>query len=141
MRDQRVVDREHLRLLAIFHFIVAGLAVAGIGFLFLHYSLMSAVFNNPQMWQGKPNQAPPLPQEFFAVFKWFYVIGGIFLVLAAVGNVLSGLFLQARKHRVFSIVIAALDCLQIPFGTVLGVFTIVVLVRESVAELYQRGPS
>jgi len=140
MRDQRAVDREHLRLLAIFHFVVAGLAVAGIGFLFLHYSLMSAVFNNPQMWQGKPNQPPPLPKEFFALFKWFYVIGGISLILAAVGNVLSGLFIQARKHRVFSIVVAAMDCLQIPFGTVLGVFTIIVLVRESVAELYQSSP-
>ena len=105
-----------LRLLAIFHFVVAGLAVAGIGFLFLHYSLMNAVFSNPQMWQAaKPNFAHRLcPRSFLAVFKWFYVIGGISLVLAAVGNVLSGLF-RRRKHRVFSIVIAALDCLQIPF--------------------------
>jgi hypothetical protein len=153
MRDQRAVDREHLRLLAIFHFVVAGLALAGIGFLFLHYSMMHMVFDNPQMWQPKPNQPPmPSPQDSFtwqaaqkaqlmAVFQWFYLIAGAFLVLAAVGNLLSGLFIRKRKHREFSIVIAALNCLQIPFGTVLGVFTIVVLVRDSVSELYSTDPS
>ena len=57
--------------------------------------------------------------------------------MAAIGNLLSGLYLRARKYRMFSIIVAALNCLQIPFGTVLGVFTIVVLVRESVRELYE----
>jgi hypothetical protein len=137
MRDQRVVDREHLRLLAIFHFVVAALSVLGIGFLLLHYTLMSSVFDNPQIWQKQPNPPPFSPKEFFAIFKWFYVFGGVALLLAVVGNVLSGIFLMARKYRVFSLVVAALDCLQIPFGTVLGVFTIVVLVRESVIELYK----
>jgi hypothetical protein len=143
MRDQRAVDREHLRLLAIFHFVVAGLALAGIGFLFLHYSMMHMVFDNPQMWQPKPGQ-PPMPfppEQFMAIFKWFYLIGGAFLILGAVGNFLSGLFVRKRKHREFSIVIAGLNCIQIPFGTVLGVFTIVVLVRNSVIELYSTDPS
>jgi hypothetical protein len=34
-------------------------------------------------------------------------------------------------------VVAGINCLHIPLGTVLGIFTIVVLCRESVRELYE----
>jgi len=144
MRDQRLVDRQHLQLLCIFHFVVAGLAVLGMAFLFLHYMMFSTFFMNPQFWQNGQHghQAPPFnPQDFFKVFIWFYIFMGFCLLLAAVGNVISGLFLRKQKNRVFSIVIAALDCLQVPFGTVLGVFTIVVLLRPSVIELYENSDS
>src|SRR5258708_18119433 len=87
MRDQRAVDREHLGLLAIFHFVVAGLSIAGIGFLFLHYSLMHSIFDHPEVWQPKPNQPgapippmPHMPKELLAMLKWFYLFGGISLV-------------------------------------------------------------
>ena len=36
------------------------------------------------------------------------------------------------------IVMAALACLSMPFGTVLGVFTIIVLARPSVQALFSR---
>jgi hypothetical protein len=54
-----------------------------------------------------------------------------------VGNLLSGLFLRARRHRTFSMVVAAINCLHIPIGTALGVFTFIVLGRESVRKLYR----
>jgi len=37
----------------------------------------------------------------------------------------------------FSLIIAGINCVQFPFGTVLGVFTFVVLLRDSVRELYE----
>ena len=61
---------------------------------------------------------------------------GTWFITSGVLNVLSGLFLRARKHWTFSIVVAAIDCLHFPLGTVLGVFTIIVLIRPSVRELY-----
>ncbi|MCX6922874.1 MAG: hypothetical protein NT154_06635 [Verrucomicrobia bacterium] len=36
----------------------------------------------------------------------------------------------------FSLMIGGLNCLQIPFGSALGVFTIIVLSRDSVRDLY-----
>jgi hypothetical protein len=140
-RDQRAVDREHLSLLSVFHYVVAGFAFSGLGFLLLHYMMFSTFLNNPDMWKGAPGaQGPPVAQfqQFFAVFKWFYVFGGACLIAAAVANLVSGLFIRARKNRMFSLVVAALNCIQVPFGTVLGVFTIIVLVRESVREVYDR---
>ncbi len=135
LRDQRKADAEHLKLLAIFHFIFAGLALAGIGFLFLHYALMSTVMNNPEMWKNQKGGPPPA--EFFALFKWFYVIFGIVLVTGGIANLLSGFFMRRRIHRVFSLVVSAFNCFQFPFGTALGVFTFVVLLRDSVRETYE----
>lgn len=134
-RDQRKIDADHLNLLAIFHFVGAGLAVLGMIFLFAHYMFMHAIFSNPAMWQNQ--KQPPPPPEVFAVLKWFYVIGGLWLILSMILNILSGLFLRARKHRTFSLVVGGINCLHIPLGTVLGIFTIVILVRESVREMYE----
>jgi hypothetical protein len=53
--------------LSIFHFVVAGPAFCGAGFLLLHYWLMSSVFANPDVWKSLPN-GPPLPKDFFKVF-------------------------------------------------------------------------
>jgi hypothetical protein len=36
----------------------------------------------------------------------------------------------------FALTMACIECLFIPFGTILGVFTIIVLSRESVKELF-----
>lgn len=135
MRDQRKTDADHLRLLSVFHFVVAGLSLVGIGFLFLHYTILSTVLSNPEVLKN-PKGRPP-PAEFFAMFKWFYVLFGGMLVLSGIGNLLSGLFIRQRKHRIFSLVIAGLDCVQMPFGTTLGVFTFIVLLRDSVREVYE----
>jgi hypothetical protein len=135
IRDQRKVDADHLKLLSIFHFVGAGLAFAGILFVLAHYAIFHAFLSNPKMWENQ-KQTPP-PAEFFAIFKWFYLFFAVWFVGSGVLNLLSALFIRARKHRTFSLVVAGINCLHIPLGTVLGVFTIIVLIRDSVRELYE----
>lgn len=138
---QRRQDAEHLRLLAIFHFVVAGFAALGIGFLAVHYAIMRSVLTNPQIihqLHSPPNQMPPeLFNHFVQYLVWFYALFAVLLAVAALCNLLSGFFLLHRTHRVFSLIVAALNCLQIPFGTILGVFTILVLIRPSVRQTYE----
>ena len=138
VRDQRKVDTDHLRLLSIFHFIGCGLGLLGILFLLGHYALFSTIFSNPKMWENQ-RQAPPPPQ-LFAMLKWMYLVLGCWVLTSVILNLVSGLFILRRKHRVFSLVVAAINCLHLPLGTVLGVFTIVVLMRQSVLELYEYSP-
>ena len=114
-------------MLAIFHFVFAGLAVVGIAFLCIHYFAMS------KLWEHH-NGMGPGSQESFAIFKWFCLVMGVLIAGCGVANLLSGIFLR-RTHRVFSLVVAALNCMNMPFGTMLGVFTIVVLLRDSVRTL------
>lgn len=97
---------------------------------------MSSALAHPEMWKY-PTNGPPLPKDFFKIFIWFYFVLGFILVTAGVLNLLSGLSLRQRKHRIFSLVVGCLNCLQVPFGTVLGVFTIMVLSRTSVREYYE----
>ena len=131
VRDQRKADAEHLRLLAIFHFVVAGLAIVGIGFLLLHYVMMHEVISNPGLWKNQKGCGPP-PEQFLSMFKWFYLFFAALLVAGGVANLISGIFIRKRINRVFSLIVAGINCLQFPFGTILGVFTFVVLLRDSV---------
>jgi hypothetical protein len=132
---QSVRDREHLNLLAVFHFIGAGLAVLGLGFLCIHFLIFQAVMTH-QRFGGGAHSEWNLPMAIFSVFYLFF---GAWLVSCLVLNVLSGFFLLKRRHRVFSIVTAAFNCAHVPFGTLLGVFTIVVLSRDSVRREYATG--
>lgn len=135
LRDQRKADADHLRMLAIFHYVFAGLSVLGLAFLAVHYAFMHTMFSHPEMWKNANGAALP-PREFLEMFVWFYVFFAVVCVAVGIGNLVSARFLQKRTNRVFSLVIACVDFLQFPFGTVLGVFTVIVLMRDSVRELY-----
>lgn len=134
-RDQGKIDNEHLRILVICHYVGAGLSLLGLGFIAAHYAMMKMFFSNPQMWEHMKGGPPPA--EFFALFKWFYVVGAVFLVTYAVLNLVSAASIKSRRRRVFSIVVAGLNCLHMPLGTALGVFTLIVLLRDSVRERYE----
>jgi len=136
MRNQRKIDADHLRLLAIFHFIAAGFALLAILFLWGHYTLMHMFMSNPKMWTPRTQQGPD-PAEFFAMFRWIYAFIALWLVASGALNLISAFCLRARKCRTFSIVVACINCLYMPLGTILGVFTILVLARDTVREVYE----
>jgi hypothetical protein len=69
----------------------------------------------------------------------FFIMGLVFFLFGqtmALAIIVSGRFIAKRRHYLYSFVIACIECAFFPFGTVLGVFTIIVLSRESVKELY-----
>jgi hypothetical protein len=72
---------------------------------------------------------------------WIHtVLATVFILLGwsiAVCIVLAGRYLSRRKHYLFCLIMARSECLFFPFGTVLGVFTIMILVRESVKTLFR----
>lgn len=134
---QRTIDADHLNLLSIFHFVGAGLGLLGMLFLMLHFTLFYTFMDNPAMWRNQRQPAPPA--EFLAMFRVLYLVFGMWLVLSFVLNLFSGFFLRGRTHRTFSLVVGAINCLHVPLGTVLGVFTIMVLMRQSVREIYEES--
>jgi hypothetical protein len=50
----------------------------------------------------------------------------------------AGRSLSRRNHYWFAFVVACVECIFVPFGTILRVFTIIVLSRESVKTLFRR---
>lgn len=135
---QASIDAKQLKLLMVFHWVFTGLLTIGLMMVVLHYLLMGYIMDNPEMWEE--SQAGPPPEEFFAVFKYVYLAMGLIVLMSGLSNALSARFIQARKHRTFSLIISGANCLMFPFGTVLGVFTFVVLLRDSVARIYDVEP-
>jgi len=135
-RDQRTVDIKHVELLALFHFIGAFFALLAIGGVLVHYAFFNSIMKDPAVWARNP-QGPP-PQALFEGLKWLYLACGGWFGTSLVLNVLAGFCLLRRKARTFCFVVAAFDCLHTPLGTVLGIFTIIVLARDSVRDLFQQ---
>ncbi len=123
-------DDNHLRLLSIFHYVVAGITALFGCFPFIHLTLGIA------MLTGALPQNRPGDQEAMTF------IGGMFVVIAAIiiaclWTLAAAMFFAARmlaahRHYTYCLVVAAIECLLMPFGTVLGVFTLIVLTRPSV---------
>jgi len=130
-------DTEQLNLLAIFHYIVAGLA-ALFSFFPLIYTAIGVIF----IFAARNGTAKPgeeLPPEFLG---WIFAVLGSLLfvigVVMAISILMAGRSLALRKRYTFAFIIACIECLFFPFGTILGVFTIVTLSRESVKALFER---
>jgi hypothetical protein len=128
-------DIERLRLLSIFHYIVAGLAALFSSFPLL-YTTIGVIFIFAAR-HGTPKPGEELPPEFLG---WIFVGVGSFLFLLGVAIaiciLIAGRCLSRHRYYSFALVMACVECLFIPFGTILGVFTIIAFSRESVKALF-----
>jgi hypothetical protein len=129
-------DIEHLNLLAVFHYVVGG-----IGFLFACFPVIHLIFGilmitAPGSFGGKGEPPPALLGYFFAGLAGFFILIGW---TAAVCTLISGYLISKRRKRTFSFVMGVFLCMFMPFGTVLGVFTIILLNKESVKALYAKA--
>jgi len=133
-KDQRDLDN-----LAVAHYVIGGLGVLFACMPLLHVAAGIAVLNGAlDQVANQPGAPPP-------VFGWLFVVmGGMFFLMgqaAAICIIVSGRFLKTQKHYMFSFVVACVMCGFFPFGTVLGVLSIIVLSRDSVKIAYGREPS
>jgi len=134
-----IIDEEHLRLLSLFHFIKGGIASAFsllglIYFIFLGFIMkMGSRFN---MSSDSYNEELPLQ-----VMSYIFVIGGVIVLLVLLSGILqlvSGYYLKRKEYRLFSFIIGIIEILEVPYGTILGLMTLIVLSRDSVKRKYEK---
>ena len=125
------------------HFVYVAFVVGGMAALiacipFIHViigiAMLAGLLND-----SANGEAPP------AFLGWIFVGVGAFIILIgwtlAVCLVVAGRMLSRRRHYTFCTVIAGISCLFMPFGTVLGIFTLLVLTRPSVKALFDALPA
>lgn len=129
-------NEDHLRLLSVFHYVVGGLAALFSLFPVFYLVLGISFVVAPRVFA---EHGPPPP----AFVGWIFIIlAVVFMVLGfslAACLIAAGRCLAKRTKYLFCVVVAAIECMFVPFGTVLGVFTLIVLMRESVKPLFEKN--
>jgi hypothetical protein len=142
-------DDLNLRLLSIFHCIVGGfilfflsmpLIILALGFVDIISSesiLKVIVISSELMVESGGDM---LPRFLGTIVLGVVIIFYLMIFGVAVSMLVSGIFLSRRKHYLFSLIVACIECIFIPFGTILGIFTAIVLSRDSIKGLYYSSP-
>lgn len=135
IRDfQSVRDAEHLKLLSIFYYVAGGLTALVSLIPLIHVLLGSVILVGSTRQDGPPAVLGGL----------LMLIGGTIIVVGmtiAAIKIYAGYCLSRRRNRTFCFIAAAVSLLAFPYGTILGVLTIVVLLRDSVRDLFEPHPS
>ncbi|HPG93140.1 MAG TPA: hypothetical protein PLR28_01145 [Dokdonella sp.] len=131
---RKIVDDEHLRLLSI-AYVISGIMTALFSLMGLLYAgmglLMNSFFAAAARESTHPEKMPPesLGMIVSAFGGFFFLV----LISLALAKFLAASRIRQRRSRMFCLVVAGISCLGIPYGTILGVCSFIVLGRDSVA--------
>ncbi|MDX2435739.1 MAG: hypothetical protein QNL88_01705 [Acidobacteriota bacterium] len=126
-------DLEHLKLLSIFHYVAAGMLALVACIPFLHFFIGLAMATGA--FGDTDPETRPIGFVIMLVALGFIFLGWTLAALMA----FAGRSLAKKTRYTFCLIMGGIECLFMPVGTVLGVFTIIVLVRDSVKELFASG--
>ena len=137
---QSIVDEEHLKLLSLGYMISAGFAaffaLFGLVYVVMGIIVGYAIAHGPPGKNGEP------PPAFIGLI--FAAAGFAIFIIAmsvAFARYWAARCVKQRKSRTFCMVIAAISCLEFPYGTALGVLSFMVLGRPSVVKLFEPPPA
>ncbi|SFN55567.1 hypothetical protein [Dokdonella immobilis] len=134
---QAIVDDEHLKLLAL-GYLFSGVMTALFSLLGLVYAVMGLLMSTLLAAAARSgSHAGSLPpQSLGAVFGIFGLVFFVIGASLAIAKFMAAARIRRRRARTFCLVVAGVSCLGIPYGTVLGVCTFMVLGRDSVVRLF-----
>jgi len=144
-------DREHLSALSIGHFIMSGLSLLGAVPILVYgvagTKLMDEIGTDLSMAMGDiPGQAGAdtlganpnaMLQDLGTLVTTVIVAGVVLAVVSAVHLLVVGIVMRQRRWWTFCYLTGWGECLMFPFGTILGIFTIIVLSRPTVKRLFR----
>lgn len=127
-------DLEHLKWLSVFHYVLAAITALVFCFPLIHVAIGILIATGAL--SDRETSGPP------QAIGWIFALAGCSFVAAgwalAAAMFMAGRNLVARRRHTFCVVVAALSCMFMPFGTALGVFTLIVLMRPSVKALFDQ---
>ena len=126
-------NRKTLKLLSTLHYVMGGVTLATSLLALPHIFTGLFAIHAPESFDdGDPISS--------LIFGWMFLgMGVLFLVGCLVIGIiilLSAGGLRRRRRYWFSFVVACIECLSMPLGTALGVFTIITLSKPEVKTIY-----
>jgi hypothetical protein len=131
-------DEQYVKILGIFHFVVAGISALFACFPIIHFVVGLGMLGL-SLGTGVSKGSFPEAVVPGLVGLLFTLVAGSVILLGwafAVCVALAGLFLLKKRHHLFCVVMGGVECMFMPFGTVLGVLTIVMLMKPSVKAMF-----
>jgi len=135
-------DRDHLTILAVCYWVFGGLGIVTSIGLGLYAAFMGAMTRNLSNEIGAGAGEIPELEVLGSLPALIVGFGGIMAVLGIIGavmKIISGFLLKKRKGHLFILATAGLSVCSVPLGTILGVFTFVVLLRKPVMRAFETG--
>lgn len=133
-QTERAKDEKHLDQLSLGFKIYAAINALFACIPFIH------LFLGIMMVTGRMNDGINQPP---AAFGWFFIVfASIFILVGwtfSACNFYAGRFLKERRKHTFCFVMSCINCASVPFGTVVGIFGIIILMRDSVKNIFQEN--
>lgn len=125
-------DSDHLNILSICYIVSGILILVGAFGMAAYFSLIGLIMAAAGASSGL-HSGSPLPAGIFLFMAVFFA-----LLIGAIGGLMlyAGKCIKQRQQITWVMVAAGLSCLHMPLGTLLGIFTFVVLSRPSVKALF-----
>ncbi|PYL74312.1 MAG: hypothetical protein DMF27_14785 [Verrucomicrobia bacterium] len=145
-RERQIIALDRLRVLSIAYYISGAIGAVFVSFLLIHFFVLLGFSFVPASQWNAPAQTPSSAQHASASPSLmasptsnsaqappviiFRIIAGVIGLIIICGWTLGALTAYAghcikkRKHRLFIYIMAGVNCIWIPYGTVLGIATI-----------------
>ncbi|HCH63123.1 MAG: hypothetical protein CL927_09705 [Deltaproteobacteria bacterium] len=135
-------DSHHLDLMVTLHYVLAGVQSFFAMTQFINIALGVLLVLNADSLQPTPEGPAPHPLIFFpSEFGWLFIILGsiavVFCLAMTFATFLSARSIKHRRNLFLCKVFAGVECLMFPFGTALGVFTLIMLSKPAVQRLFE----
>lgn len=119
-------------IVSIFHFVAGGfqilLSSIGVIYMALGYMITSGAIDSPK--------SEPPPEILGWILSFAGLVFAVVLLTLGILVLKTGFNLMKKRSRTFCIVIDAILCLMIPFGTIVGIFGLVLLMKPETEELF-----
>jgi len=132
---------QHLKLVAILNIVYRGLMIFGSIFLFL----IAAIFGRIMDFLERRGElrAEDVPREILDLVPIILVIIGTIIFIISVAAIIGAIGLMRKQEwgRILVIVVSFFNLVHIPLGTVLGVYSLWVLLNDEVVRIFHPLPA
>ncbi|MEA3266771.1 MAG: hypothetical protein U9P42_07500 [Candidatus Fermentibacteria bacterium] len=133
MSEVKKQDSDLLSIVSIFHYVLGGfqmlISLAGFVYIVMGILMITGAMDSAKV--------EPVPPELGWVFVGAGVVFVLIFVTIGLFTIKTGVNMNKRRNRTLCIVIDSILCLMVPFGTIVGIFGLVLLTKPEVSDQFE----